>query len=95
MSRFFARFLLAIPRILWYAVLGAVSSTPVGGSPRSFGGDLFFCPQLETRGGDGLWMLHGKEFFNSALSLWLSLPWFARITTKRDNRPLSKVTVIS
>ena len=51
MSRFFARFLLAIPRILWYAVLGAVSSTPVGGSPRSFSGVIFFfCPQSYREG---------------------------------------------
>ena len=46
-----SRFLLAIPRILWYAVPGAVSSTPVGGSPRSFSGVISsFAPFMIERG---------------------------------------------
>ena len=46
-----SRFLLAIPRILWYAVLGAVSSTPVGGSPRSFGGEITSLTPNQKKGG--------------------------------------------
>ena len=45
-----SRFLLAIPRILWYAVPGAVSSTPVGGSPRSFSGVISSLPLHDRKG---------------------------------------------
>ena len=44
-----SRFLLAIPRILWYAVRGA-TSTPVGGSPRFSGVIYFSCPQSNGEG---------------------------------------------
>ena len=49
--RVHSRFFLAICQFLWYAVDGAVSSTPVGGSPRfSSGVMLFFAPNRKKGG---------------------------------------------
>ena len=53
--------------------------------PSIFSGVMLLCPQSKERGWQ-VWMLHGKGFFNSACSLLLSLPWFSRQITRRDNR---------
>ena len=45
------RFFLAFSRILCYAVNGAAGSAPVSGSLDFFGGDLFFCPLHDRKGG--------------------------------------------